>query len=104
MVLNHGLQHWGIPGNSAIGDDMLADMVAIGVARPEQEAEVDGFIRGVSRDMGSGTATDLRNAEFPDLQFSSTQVYRTSASLPVLHQRSVTYRNTLAKVREPVPE
>ncbi len=51
MVLDHGTQHWRITGDSPVGDDMLADMVAIGGASPKQQTEVDGCIGGVSRNM-----------------------------------------------------
>ena len=42
MILHDGLKHGRFPSDAAVCDDVLADIVAIGGACPEQEAEVQG--------------------------------------------------------------
>ena len=42
VILDDGLQHGRIPRNPPVRDDVLADIVAIGGAGPEEEPEMEG--------------------------------------------------------------
>lgn len=43
MILNDWFQHRRISGETAVGDDMLAYIVAVGWAGPKEEAKVEGW-------------------------------------------------------------
>lgn len=42
VILHHGLQHRRISRDPPVRDDVLAHMVAIGGAGPEEESEMEG--------------------------------------------------------------
>lgn len=45
MVLEDRIKHWGVSSDAAVCDDMLADIVAIGGACPEDKAQVERWGR-----------------------------------------------------------
>ena len=48
MVLDDGLEHRRVSRDTAVSDDVLADIIAIGGARPEKETKMECYDAGLS--------------------------------------------------------
>lgn len=74
VILHDWLEHGRVSGDTTVGDDVLAYIVTIGRASPEEQAEVESWSIACQRSCRvKEVLGDLRIAALCPLQFSSTQ-------------------------------